>query len=133
MLKKEFKIAKKQAGGDSDKDSDDDVYKEVNKEQTKIMKAVKGISFSLKKNECFILLGVNGAGKSTTFKCLTLDEDLSSGNIHIGGESIRKLFGKPEAIQFALGYCPQTNPLINGYTVKESLMYFAALKGLPEE
>jgi len=39
-----------------------------------ILKAVKGISFSLANNECFILLGVNGAGKSTTFKCLTLDE-----------------------------------------------------------
>jgi ABC-type multidrug transport system ATPase subunit len=43
------------------------------------MKAVKGISFSLKKDECFILLGVNGAGKSTTFKCLASEENPTSG------------------------------------------------------
>jgi len=41
--------------------------------------AVRGISFSLKKEECFILLGINGAGKSTTFKCLTANELISGG------------------------------------------------------
>lgn len=44
-----------------------------------VVKAVQGISFGLNKNECFILLGVNGAGKSTTFKCLTAEEAISSG------------------------------------------------------
>ena len=33
--------------------------------------AVEGISFGLDSGECFALLGVNGAGKSTTFKTLT--------------------------------------------------------------
>ena len=33
--------------------------------------AVEDVSFGLKKGECFALLGVNGAGKSTTFKALT--------------------------------------------------------------
>ena len=29
------------------------------------------VSFAVDRNECFALLGVNGAGKSTTFKSLT--------------------------------------------------------------
>jgi ABC-type multidrug transport system ATPase subunit len=35
--------------------------------------AVENISFGLDYGECFALLGVNGAGKSTTFKSLTRD------------------------------------------------------------
>ena len=35
--------------------------------------AVERISFGLDYGECFALLGVNGAGKSTTFKSLTRD------------------------------------------------------------
>jgi ABC-type multidrug transport system ATPase subunit len=35
------------------------------------IQAVDESSFAVKKGECFALLGVNGAGKSTTFKSLT--------------------------------------------------------------
>lgn len=41
--------------------------------------AVERISFGLDYGECFALLGVNGAGKSTTFKGLTADTDPTSG------------------------------------------------------
>lgn len=35
--------------------------------------AVNGVTFGCKKGECFGLLGVNGAGKSSTFKvCLNI-------------------------------------------------------------
>ena len=48
--------------------------------------AVKEISFSVKKSECFGLLGVNGAGKSTTFRMLTGDEFPNSGVMFLGGK-----------------------------------------------
>ena len=35
------------------------------------MSAVKNVSFGLEYGECFALLGVSGAGKTTCFKCLT--------------------------------------------------------------
>ena len=47
--------------------------------------AVEKISFGLDYGECFALLGVNGAGKSTTFKSLTNDTIPTTGNISIGG------------------------------------------------
>ena len=43
--------------------------------------AVEQISFGLDYGECFALLGVNGAGKSTTFKSLTAEVKPSEGHI----------------------------------------------------
>jgi len=45
--------------------------------------AVENISFGLDYGECFALLGVNGAGKSTTFKALTADANPTEGEITI--------------------------------------------------
>ena len=50
--------------------------------------AVEQISFGLDYGECFALLGVNGAGKSTTFKSLTRDIVPTSGQISIAGYSV---------------------------------------------
>ena len=65
--------------------------------------AVDGLSFGLEAGQCFALLGVNGAGKSTTFKTLTGEIEPTSGSIHIGALSIRKDFNK---IKKLIGYCP---------------------------
>ena len=43
--------------------------------------AVERISFGLDYGECFALLGVNGAGKSTTFKSLTRDIVPTNGEV----------------------------------------------------
>ncbi len=52
--------------------------------------AVESITFGLDYGECFALLGVNGAGKSTTFKSLTAGTLPSHGEISIAGFSITK-------------------------------------------
>jgi ABC-type multidrug transport system ATPase subunit len=41
--------------------------------------AVNDVSFGLEYGECFALLGVSGAGKTTCFKCLTGEILPSSG------------------------------------------------------
>lgn len=50
--------------------------------------AVKEISFRVKPRECFGLLGVNGAGKSTTFRMLTGEEMSNSGIMYLGQAEI---------------------------------------------
>jgi len=45
--------------------------------------AVENLSFGLSKGECFALLGINGSGKSTTFKTLTAEEEPTAGNITV--------------------------------------------------
>lgn len=52
--------------------------------------AVNNLSFSLQSGECFALLGVNGAGKSTTFKSLTCEIKPTSGSIKIAGYDVSK-------------------------------------------
>jgi ABC-2 type transport system ATP-binding protein len=45
------------------------------------MTAISGVSFGVSKGEVFTLLGINGAGKSSTFKCLVGLQDTSNGQI----------------------------------------------------
>lgn len=61
---------------------------------------MKGISFNAPDNSCFVILGTNGAGKSSLFKCMTGEIAPTEGNVIVGGKSIvsdqseaRKLIG----------------------------------------
>ncbi len=65
--------------------------------------AVEKASFGLDYGECFALLGVNGAGKSTTFKSLTYDIEPTAGEITINGLDIRRNFSE---VRKLIGYCP---------------------------
>jgi len=65
--------------------------------------AVENISFGLDYGECFALLGVNGAGKSTTFKSLTRDIVATAGEISIAGHSVTSEFSEARKL---IGYCP---------------------------
>lgn len=53
---------------------------------------VERTSFGLDYGECFALLGINGAGKSTTFKALTCEIEPSAGQITINGFNVKKDF-----------------------------------------
>lgn len=65
--------------------------------------AVSNVSFGLDYGEVFGLLGVNGAGKSTTFKSITNDVTPSSGEITINSLDVRKNFNE---VRKMIGYCP---------------------------
>jgi ATP-binding cassette subfamily A (ABC1) protein 3 len=69
--------------------------------------AVKGISFRMGSSECFGLLGVNGAGKTSTFKMITGDEFITKGDVYLNSTSIKSNIKK---FQQQLGYCPQFDP-----------------------
>ncbi|XP_075535067.1 ATP-binding cassette sub-family A member 2-like [Dermacentor variabilis] len=91
--------------------------------------AVKGISLALRRGECFGLLGVNGAGKSTTFQMLAGLLELSSGEAYM---SDVKLSASRRRWQSFIGYCPQTNGLLEKLNAFEHLRLFARLRGIPE-
>ncbi|XP_071508675.1 phospholipid-transporting ATPase ABCA3-like [Diadema antillarum] len=91
--------------------------------------AVKGTSLGVPPRECFGLLGVNGAGKTTTFKMLTGDEDLTGGEAYVEGFGIKENLRK---VQQRVGYCPQSDALIDQMTCEETLVMFGRLRGMPE-
>lgn len=70
--------------------------------------------------ECFALLGVTGAGKTTTFKCLTGHEKPTSGDVHINGFDVTTTNGFENARRL-IGYCPQFDAIFEGLTVLEHL------------
>ena len=92
--------------------------------------AVRGVSFALRRTESFGLLGVNGAGKTSTFKMITGDELISSGDAYLNAVSIKRNL---KLFQRQLGYCPQFDPLIDQMTVYESMVLFASLRGIRKE
>ena len=92
--------------------------------------AVDKLSLCLNYGECFALLGVNGAGKTSTFKCLTNEENPTGGNIVINGMNITNNFNK---IRNLIGYCPQFDAIFEFLTVYENLEFYANVKGVSSD
>ncbi|XP_055936662.1 retinal-specific phospholipid-transporting ATPase ABCA4-like [Argiope bruennichi] len=89
--------------------------------------AVNHLTFGIHQEECFGLLGVNGAGKTMTFRMLTGECYPSEGNALIQNCSLNENLKK---FQSYLGYCPQYDALIDRLTGREMLMLFGRLRGL---
>lgn len=80
------------------------------------------------RSECFGLLGVNGAGKTSIFKMLTGETSISSGEAFVQGISLKTQMSKINKI---IGYCPQFDALLDDLTGSETLEIFALLHGVP--
>ncbi|KAK2724560.1 phospholipid-transporting ATPase ABCA3-like [Artemia franciscana] len=91
--------------------------------------AVDNLSFGVRRGECFGLLGINGAGKTSTFKMLTGDEEVTGGDAFLENFCVRSSI---KQVQRRLGYCPQFDALIEEMTGRETLRIFARLRGVPE-
>lgn len=88
--------------------------------------AVRGLSFTLHRGEAMGLLGVNGAGKSTTLRMLAGVLAASSGDIEIDGERLDDRATRGRAL---IGYLPEHPPLYPELSVDEYLYYCARLRG----
>jgi ATP-binding cassette, subfamily A (ABC1), member 3 len=97
------------------------------------MLAVRGLSFGVKKGEVFTLLGVNGAGKSSSFKCLVGLEDVSEGDIQLHKTPQASVVDRPWLLHDIVGYCPQTDCILDGMTVRSTLRLFAKIVGYSEQ
>ncbi len=91
------------------------------------IKAVDGISFSVKEGELFAFLGQNGAGKSTTISiiCGSLLKD--GGTVTVDGKDIDKSI---DAIKSEIGVVFQNSVLDKQLTVYDNLKNRASLYGI---
>uniref|UniRef100_A0A8D2DXF3 ABC transporter domain-containing protein n=1 Tax=Sciurus vulgaris TaxID=55149 RepID=A0A8D2DXF3_SCIVU len=107
------------------------VVKEVSKVYNKEVPllAVNKVSFTVQAKECFGLLGINGAGKTSIFKMLTGQKPITSGNAFVRGLSISSDLGK---VRQWIGYCPQFDALLSFMTGRETLVMYARIRGIPE-
>ena len=91
---------------------------------------VAGVSFELKRGECFGLLGPNGAGKTTTLRlCLGLT-DPDSGSVTLVDSPV------PQAAREArrrVGVMPQMDNLDPDFTVAENLLVYGRYFGMADK
>jgi len=105
------------------------VVKDLHK-SFKDFKAVNGVSFSIGKGEIFGLLGPNGAGKTTTIRMMSTVLDADSGDITIGGHSIKK---EAEAVRSIIGVCPQDLALYEDLSALDNMIFFGRMAGMDGE
>ncbi len=91
------------------------------------IKAVDGLSFSVRTGELFAFLGVNGAGKSTTISIICGQLQRDDGEARICGKNIDDGIGE---ITAKLGVVFQNSVLDKALSVKENLRSRAALYGI---
>ncbi len=94
------------------------------------VKAIKDLSFSVKKGEIFGFLGPNGAGKTTTMRILTNFLPASGGSFVIDGLDSKKDDLK---IRRKIGYLPETTPLYGDMFVDEYITYAGKIRGIPKK
>ena len=87
--------------------------------------AVDNISLKVRRGEVLGLLGVNGAGKSTTMNMLAGIQMPDAGIISVGKYS---LTDNPMLARGSLGYLPEQPPVYPELTVDEYLTYCAQLR-----
>ncbi|KAK2865907.1 hypothetical protein Q7C36_001963 [Tachysurus vachellii] len=92
--------------------------------------AVDRLCVGIPRGECFGLLGVNGAGKTSTFKMLTGDSFITSGEAYLAGKSV---LTEIDEVHQNMGYCPQFDAINDLLTGREHLEFYAILRGVPEK
>ena len=90
--------------------------------------AVQNVQFAVKPDECFGLLGSNGAGKSTTIHMLCGVHAPTAGTVLCGDASELDATRDITTIQSAMGVCTQDNLLWGELTGTEHLAFFARLR-----
>jgi len=92
--------------------------------------AVKGVSLGIPNGECFGLLGINGAGKSTTLSMLSGEFPPTQGEGYLAGLD---LLTDIHTCRRKIGFCPQFDSIFELLTGREHLELYARIKGINDE
>jgi len=88
---------------------------------------VENVNFRLDRGAVLGLLGVNGAGKSTTLRMIAGLLAPTRGQVLVDAKDLREY---PEALRGTLGYLPERAPLYAELRVDEYLRFCARLHGV---
>lgn len=99
------------------------VFENVVFSYEKNVPVLKGVSFTVPEGKSVALVGPSGAGKSTIISLIPRFYDVESGDIRIGGISIRKL--DLNYLRTIVGIVTQDTFLFNA-SIKENLLYAKA-------
>lgn len=90
--------------------------------------AVKALNLDIRKGELYGLVGPDGAGKTTTMRLLAGIMDPTSGDAWVAGYPLQN---QAASIQERIGYMSQRFGLYEDLTVRENILFYADLYGVP--
>src|ERR671914_1580724 len=93
-------------------------------------RAVRGISFSVRRGEVFGLLGPNGAGKTTTVEILEGFRGRTAGRVTVLGMDPGP---RPVALRERIGIVLQSSGLYRHLTVREAVSHWAGFYDAPRD
>jgi sodium transport system ATP-binding protein len=89
--------------------------------------AISELTLTVNPGEVYVLLGANGAGKTTALRCLATLLAPTSGTAVVAGHDVRS---EPQLARSKLGFLSASMGLYERLSARELLEYFAALQGL---
>jgi len=99
------------------------VAKNLRKEFASVV-AVDGVSFEITRGEIFGLLGPNGAGKTTTIRIILNILHADAGTVTYDGHPFSN------DVRNMVGYLPEERGLYKKSKLLDTILYFAALRGM---
>ena len=91
-------------------------------------RALDGVSFAIARGTITALVGPNGAGKTTLLRCLAVLDRPASGSIELDGIDVAE---HPREVHRKLGYLSDFYGLYDDLTVRQCLIYHAAIHDIP--
>ena len=91
--------------------------------------AVREVTVALEKGGCLILLGQNGAGKTTAMRCMSGVVKPTAGSVSVDGVDA---VADPDAARALIGMVPEVPGLYERMSAPGYLHYFAQVYGLDE-
>ncbi len=92
--------------------------------------AVDSLNLEIHEGELFSLLGINGAGKSTTVNMLACLTRPTSGDAFLCGSSINT---QPQDVRRVIGVSPQETAVAPNLTVRENLLLMCGVHGFSKQ
>ena len=83
---------------------------------------LKGVSLNVERHEVVCLIGASGSGKSTLLRCVNALEDIQSGEIRIGGDTVTGAGVDLNALRRDVGIVFQSYNLFPHMSVLDNIM-----------
>ena len=97
-----------------------------------VIRALKGISFEVKRGEIVSLIGANGAGKTTTFYMTTGLVAANNGKIFLNDQDITS-YPMYKRAKMGIGYLPQEASVFRKMTVEDNIRSVLELTDFSKE